>query len=114
MAEAQRPYDGKWTKLDRGRRLLLVAHAVGAAALLVVAILAVVSPEDMFRFGSVLVAVIAIAGGAAFTGLYRTMEFRCPRCSERFHQASDILGWSMFTRQTCQNCGLRYAVRSEQ
>lgn len=81
--------------------------------MLVVAILAVVSLENALRFGPVLLAMAAIAAGAALTGLYRTMEFRCPRCSERFHQAGDLLGWSMFTRQKCQSCALRYGQVSK-
>ncbi len=106
---AGRGYDRHWKRLDAARRLLQVAVAAALITLLLAVVTGLVSLPLLIRIGSEPFAAVAfLAAAAGLVGLYRTMEFRCPRCVERFHLAGDLLFFLVFSRERCQKCGLRY------
>jgi len=108
------PYEGRWERLYRGRKQLRAGYwatLVGFVGLLYTAG-TMDGPVRSFPWATVVLGVPSVAAlvyGMVFGGIgtFRVMEFRCPRCGERFHMAGDMLFiYWMLKRRQCTSCSL--------
>src|SRR5262245_8078572 len=101
--------DARWDRLDVGRRWVQFAAIAVLVSLFTTAVVATVSLVAVVTYApTALLLVLILAAPLGLLGMYRTMEFKCPRCSKRYQHAGDLIGPWIFTRAKCHACGLRY------
>jgi hypothetical protein len=114
-------YEARWASLDRRRKQLRTSHWMGLAW--TVWALATFVSLGCLRHSAdwvvpvllgTLLAPYLVVTVHGLVGLSRVMEFRCPRCDERFHMAGDaMVPFSTLTRRKCTACGLPKGVLSD-